>query len=120
MKQAVLDAAWQVPLPLFFLPQRPMDAELAPFIEAAGSAWRINRSRPASQFYGTEPVSGLGNWRIYAAEQPVTAAAPDAFRTTPDQLFAYLEAQHVVLWIDCFHDDTDWCVALRDPALTTK
>ena len=40
----------------------------------------------------------------------------DAFRSTPQELLAYLKDQRVMLWIDCFHDDTDWCVALRDPA----
>ena len=102
-------------MPLFFLTERPLDAELSPYLEEAGNAWLINRSRPASQFYGTQAVSGLGNWRLYAAERPVTAVPPDAFRSTSHQLLEYLKGQGVVLWIDCFHDDTDWCVVLRDP-----
>ncbi len=76
-----------------------------PFMEAAGDAWRINKARPASQFQGTEPVSGLGHWRLYAAEQPVAADPPDAFRSTPQELLTYLKEQQVVLWIDCLHDD---------------
>ena len=107
-------------MPLFFLPERPLASELTPFLEEAGNAWRINRSRPASQFYGTQAASGVGNWRLYAAERPVTAVPPDAFRSTSQQLLTYLKDQGVVLWIDCFHDDTDWCVALRDPVPSIK
>jgi hypothetical protein len=114
-KEAILSAAWQLPMPLYFLPERPLDPDLMPFVEAVGDAWRINRARPATQFYGTEPASGMGNWHLYAAEKPVTDVPPDAFRSTPQELLEYLKRQHVVLWIDCFHDDTDWCVAVREP-----
>ena len=79
-KQAILDAAGQLPMPLFFLPERPLDPELTPFVEEVRDAWRINRARPERQFYDTEPASASDNWRLYAAEHAVTAVPPDAFR----------------------------------------
>lgn len=117
-KLAILNAAWRSPVPLYLAPEPPIDPDLSPFVEEDGDAWRINTARPASQFYGSVPV-GLGNWRLYAAPRAVTLPPPDAFRSAPAELLAYMKSQDVLLWIDCFHDDTDWCVALRDGVTPT-
>ena len=111
-KASLLDAAWQLPGPLFFAPGNPIEEDLQPFVQPDGRAWRIDKSRTASDFYATEPASRLGNWQLYAAERPVEAL-PDAHRTSPADLIFFMTANRITLLIDAFHDDTDWCVAIN-------
>jgi len=112
-KAAVLEAAWQLPAPLFFAPENPIDDDLKPFVRSEGSAWRIDKTRSAAAFYAIEPASGIGNWQLYAADQPVEAL-PDAHRTSPADLILFMTANRITLLIDALHDDTDWCVAICD------
>ena len=116
-KLHILAAAWQLPSPLFLLPEEPLDEELAAFLVRDGPAWRLDRTRTPASFYQTEPASGLGNWRLYAADKPVTLPTPDTFRTKPDAVLQFMRRHKVSLLIDVFHDDTDWCVALLDSSL---
>ena len=110
-KAAVLEAAWQLPSPLFFAPGNPLEDDLQPFVRPDGRAWRIDKTRTAAEFYATEPASTMGNWQLYAADRPVEAL-PDAHRTSPADLIFFMTANRITLLIDAFHDDTDWCVAI--------
>ena len=112
-KASLLEAAWQLSSPLFFAPGKSLDEDLQPFVQPDGRAWKIDKSRTASDFYATEPASGVGNWQIYAADRPVEAL-PDAHRSSPADLIAFMKANRIALLIDAFHDDTDWCVAICD------
>lgn len=114
-KSALLAAAWRLPCPLFLLPEEPLNPDLAPFVSPEGTAWRIDRNKTAAAFYETEPASGLGNWQLYAADKVLTARLPDAFRSAPDEVLAFMGSHGIVALIDVFHDDTEWCVALREP-----
>jgi hypothetical protein len=111
-KVSLLRAVWKLPLPLFFVPETSIEEDLVPFIDGDAPPWRLNRSRTAEEFYRTEPASGLGNWRLYAAEAAVTAAIPNTFELPPARLAAFMAERNIELLIDCFHDDTDWCIAL--------
>jgi hypothetical protein len=117
-KVAILEAAWRLPLPLFLLPEKPLAQELEPFLRREATAWQIDRSKSAEAFYSTEPASGLGNWQLYAAKRPLTAPVPNTFRIEPDEVVAFMTAHDLVLLVDVFHDDTDWCIALREPTST--
>ena len=114
-KVAVLAAAWRLPWPLFLLPEEPLEPELAAFLSPDGAAWRVDKTKSAEAFYQTEPASSLGNWQLYAAEQALTVATLDTFRVTPEEVLSFMAAHNVMLLIDVFHDDTDWCVALLEP-----
>jgi hypothetical protein len=115
-KQRIIEAAWRLPVALYLVPERPVADELVPFLQSEGNAWRIDKTRTAEAFYATEPASGLGNWQLYAAAQPVTRPVPNTFRSTPEAVLSFMAEEQVLLLIDVFHDDTDWCVALRDSA----
>lgn len=110
-KTLLLEAAWEWPGPLFFAPGNPLEEDVRPFVQPDGRAWRVDKRRTASDFYATDSASRLGNWQLYAAERPVEAL-PDAHRTSPADLIAFMDANGIVLLIDSFHDDTDWCVAI--------
>lgn len=111
-KLKILEAAWQLPSPLFLLPPEPLEKELEPFVLRDAPAWRLDRTRTAAAFYRTEPASGLGNWQLYAASRPVAIPHPDLFRTKPRLILTFMREQEITLLIDVFHDDADWCVAV--------
>jgi hypothetical protein len=111
-KESLLEAAWRLPCDLFFVPEEPLNKELVPFLQHDGTAWRIDKRRSSKEFYGTEPASGLGNWQLYAAMKPLASRTSDTFRASPEAILAFMAAHGVVLLIDVFHDDTDWCVAV--------
>ena len=113
-KKRVLDAAWRLSSPLFFMPPEPLDDDLEPFVTRDGPAWRLNRTRSAQEFYETEPAAGLGNWLLYAADSALQLPSPDSFRAKPEAILQLMRAHGVTLLIDAFHDDTDWCVAIHD------
>jgi hypothetical protein len=113
-KKRLLEAAWRLPMPLFFAPERPLADEFVPFVQSQGNAWRIDKNRTAEEFYGTEPVSGMGNWQMYAAAQPLTRRTPNTFRSTSEAVLSFMAEEKVLFLIDVFHDDTDWCIALRE------
>lgn len=115
-KLSLLQAAWRLPLPLFLLPEEPVDPALTPFLARDAPAWRIDRTRSAESFYRTEPASGLGNWQLYAAAKPVGVPCPDGFRAHPAAILRFMQEHAVILFIDVFHDDTDWCIAFVEPA----
>ena len=110
----ILAAAWRLPCALFLAPEEPLNAELAPFVKREGTAWRIDKTRTAKEFYRTDPASGLGNWQLYAADSPLTTPAPDTFRSAPEAVLRFMAEHNVLLLVDAFHDDTDWCVAVRE------
>jgi hypothetical protein len=115
----ILSAVWRLPTPLYLFPgEEILDPELAPFVRAEGSAWRIETGSSPSGFRATEIGSTLGNWVIYSAEQPLpeTAAVPDIFRDPPDRVIAFMAEHKVFVLIGAFYDATPWCVALCEPA----
>ncbi len=115
-KESLLQAAWRLPFPLFLVLEEPVSEDLVPFLHREASAWRVDKSRSPKDFYSTEPASGLGNWLLYAAAQPLDAPPPDTFRAPPEAVLSFMAAHGVVLLIAVFHDDTDWCIAVCDHA----
>lgn len=113
-KQSILSAAWQVPIHLFLVPEEPVDSELAPLVTKESHSWRIDRARSAEDFYRTEPARKLGNWMLYAAQTPAGAPLPNAFRTDPGMLLRFMQQHQIALLIDAFHDNAEWCIALRE------
>jgi hypothetical protein len=113
IKLAILNAAWQLPRELYLNPEVPLDSELRPFLLDDGPPWRVDKTKSAERFYATEPASGLGNWQLYAGAKYVTDGIPNTFKTDPAALIHFMTEHDIVLVIDVFHDDTDWCVALR-------
>lgn len=114
-KAALLAAIWRLPEPVFMNPSIPLDNELAPFVEQLAGGWRLNRSRSAEEFYRTEPVSVFGNWQLYVSPQPVVAHI-DALRAPVEEVLAFMERNEIRLLVDGFHDDSEWLVAVREPA----
>lgn len=119
-KLDLLAAVWRLPLPLFLAPEEPFEPELGPFLSRDGAAWRVDKTKTAEAFHQIEPASGLGNWQLYAAETALTVALPDTFRVAPEAVLSFMAEHHLTLLIDVFHDDTDWCVALLEPASLTS
>jgi hypothetical protein len=76
------------------------------------------RMRAKSCSRTPQPASGLGNWQLYAASEPLRIPTPDTFRDPPEAVLAFMAAHGVVLLIDVFHDDTDWCIAVLDRDLS--
>jgi hypothetical protein len=117
-KSALLAAVWRLPEPVFMNPSIPLDNALVPFVEQMADGWRLNRSRSAEEFRRTEPVSVFGNWQLYVSPQPV-AAHIDALRTPAEEVLGFMERNKIRLFVDAFHDDTEWLVAIREPASAT-
>ena len=113
-KQSLLNAAWRVPIHLFLVPEEPLDSELAPLVTKEAQAWRIDRARSAEDFYRTEPARRLGNWMLYAARSPAAVPLPNAFRTDPAMLLGFMKQHQIALLVDAFHDNSEWCIALRE------
>ena len=114
-KAALLAAIWRLPEPVFMNPSIPLDHEVAPFVEPMAGGWRLNRSRSAEEFHRTEPVSVFGNWQLYVSPQPV-AAHIDALRAPAEEVLEFMERNGIRLLVDAFHDDSEWLVAIREPA----
>jgi hypothetical protein len=54
----------------------------------------------------------LGDWCFYSAPAPVTGSRPDVFRCGAAEILDWMKENSVAAWIESFHDDTDWVVAL--------
>lgn len=116
IKSALLAAAWELSGPLFLLPHWPPSPELVSFLtQHQPGLWMVNREFKANDFYGQELKEG--NWMLYSAPHPIATAFPNTFKTTPQELIAFLHEHRITLLIDSFYDDMEWRVALGDPQL---
>jgi hypothetical protein len=113
-KISLLAAAWRLPSNLFLIPEDPLEPELTPFLSRRGDAWQLDTTRAAEEFYRTEPVSIYGNWLLYASAWPLVGRPIDPLRSKPQDVLAFMIEHDVTLLIGAFHDNWDWCVALRE------
>ena len=89
----------------------PQDPELmGRLVEHPNGAWSVRD--PASLASLVRDELCAGNWTLYAASGPLSEPVPDPFRAEPQDLVDLLRRGGVTLFVDSFHDDTEWIVAI--------
>ena len=111
-RQALLDSISTIDIPLFIgLADEPSDPRLLRYLEGASQGtWRVVDGSPAPVVTHRELRSG--NWLLYVAPQPLSDHIPDTFRTAATEIIDFMRAHSVALFIDSFHDDTEWTIGL--------
>jgi hypothetical protein len=111
---AILDAVRSLRRPVFLVTnEQPESWELIGFQLMGEHTWTIPQSAATTSL--VDGILESGNWRVYAADDPVPLRAlPDLFRLDETPSDAGIGA----VLVDAWHDSVEW--RLYVPALSTQ
>ena len=86
---------------------------------AARNTWTVPREVGSSQLL--DSFLYPGNWHLYLALEAVDLSAlPDLFRGSVPDAFSLLEGSGIPVFVDAFHDNSEWRVLLQPAAAARR